>query len=176
MTPADPMFGAIANPKVVPYDIGCEPESVSSEILLQDGWATFLLFRARSKATSDSGQLDDLGVAVLECLGCSATKFGYPNDEGLPEHPLYNHGMANAMTAVLEVVPSAWAEGVLAKKEMAWNRIWGAPSSKSAPRHFMICLKEATFECLAREMSVTRFFKDFQEAFAHVQARFSEHQ
>ena len=68
-------------PRVHPFDIGCEPSpSVPAETLLADGWKTYLLFFAVSKGK-------DLGVAVLDCDHCVMSKFGYPNDEGLEEHP-----------------------------------------------------------------------------------------
>jgi hypothetical protein len=162
--------------QVVPYNIGCEPECVPAETLLQDGWATFLLFRAVSQTVSASGYLDDLGIAVLECVGCAATKFGYPNDEGLPEHPLYNRGLGDAPTAVLEVIDSDWAQEVSEQMRLSTARIWGSTSpSRPLLRHFVVCLKELTFECLASQMAVKQYTKDFSAAFAYVQARFSEH-
>ena len=161
--------------QVVPYNIGCEPESVPAETLLQDGWATFLLFRAVSRTVSTSGHLDDLGIAVLECTGCAATKFGYPNDEGLHEHPLYDRGLSDAPTAVVEVTDSAWAREVSEQMRLSTARIWGTSPSSASLRHFLICLKELTFECLASQMEVKLYTKDFSAAFAYVQARFSEH-
>ena len=36
------------------YDIGCEPSpSVPAETLIQDGWATYLLFFAASKSVNE---------------------------------------------------------------------------------------------------------------------------
>jgi hypothetical protein len=76
-------------PRICAFDIGCEPSpSVPAETLLQDGRKTYLLFFAVSKVVEESGYFEDLGVAVLDCKRCATAKFGYPNDEGLPEHPL----------------------------------------------------------------------------------------
>src|SRR5262249_52239686 len=92
-----------------PYDIGCEPSpSVPAETVIQDGWSTFVLFHAVSKSVDETGHLRDLGVAVVECQGCSMTKFGYPNDEGRPEHPLYKFGMRDAESSILELIGSPW--------------------------------------------------------------------
>jgi hypothetical protein len=162
-------------PRLCPYDIGCEPSpSVPAETLLQDGWKTYLLFFAVSKAVGESGHLKDLGVAALECKQCGMSKFGYPNDEGLPEHPLYNYGMADLQSSVHEVIESAWAEEVSQQRIASAQRIWGRRgmdwtwATKRTHRHFIITLKEKTFECLASELSVECFFKTFEEAFAHV--------
>ena len=108
-----------------PCDIGCEPSSVPAETLLQDGWKTYLLFFAVSKSVDESGNLKDLGVAVLDCQDCVVSRFGYPNDEGLPEHPLYGCGMESAKTSVLEVVESSWAAAVSDQIVASRRRIWG---------------------------------------------------
>lgn len=163
------------------YDIGCEPSpSVPSEMVIQDGWATYLLFLAVSK-TLENGSLRDLGVAVVECKHCVASKFGYPNDEGRPEHPLYNLGLGSAESSVLEISGSAWAQEVHQQQTASTQRIWGSrdsswkPHHSAPPRHFVILLKEATFECLARELSVEFFAKDFPEALQRVHRRLAEH-
>ena len=148
---------------------------------MQDGWSTFLLFFACSEAIGSSGYLDDKGVAVLECESCSVTKFGYPNDEGLPEHPLYSLGLANASSAILEVVGSPWASEVAGQQRASTDRIWGGRgmtrpvSSSKSGRHFVVLLKEQTFECIATELTVRLFAKDFAEAYLYVQQRFKEH-
>src|SRR4051794_36899649 len=91
-----------------PFDVGCEPSpSVPAETVLQDGWKTYLLFWSVSKSVGASGYLDDLGVAVVDCQGCVLTKFGYPNDEGTPEHPLYSLGF-DVGSSIQEVVASNW--------------------------------------------------------------------
>ncbi|MFM7204753.1 MAG: hypothetical protein ACKO6N_28610, partial [Myxococcota bacterium] len=98
--------------RLVAYSIGCQPSpSVPAETLLQDCCSTFLLFFAVAENVGSSGHLEDLGVVVLEAVGCVMTNFGYPNDEGLPEHPLYHLGLANG-SPVKEVADSTWAKEV----------------------------------------------------------------
>jgi hypothetical protein len=164
------------------YDIGCEPSpSVPAETLIQDGWATYLLLFAVSKSVNETGYLKDLGVAVVECKNCSASKFGYPNDEGRPEHPLYALGLGTAESSILEVVGSTWSHEMHEQKIASSLRIRGGRNSswKSAqgepPRHFIILLKEKTFECLGSELSVEFFAKDFPEALEHVHRKLSKH-
>lgn len=167
---------------ISPYDIGCNPSpSVPAETLLQDGWSTFLLFFAVSKSIGSNGYLEDLGVAVLECVGCAMTRFGYPNDEGLPEHPLYQLGLMNASSAVLEVSDSAWSQKISEQMTRSQKRIWGGRQMPGSAgelhrlRHFIITLKELTFECVAESLTVKHFAKDFPSAFTYVQSRFEEH-
>jgi hypothetical protein len=169
------------SPTLRAYDIGCEPSpSVPAETLIQDGWATYLLFYAVSKPV-EAGYLKDLGVAVVECKHCSAAKFGYPNDEGLAEHPLYALGLGTAESSILEVVGSTWAHEVHQQIIASSRRIWSGrnstwePAESEPPRHFIIPMKEKTFECLASTLSVELFAKDFHEALEYVRRRLSEH-
>lgn len=164
--------------KIVPYSIGCEPSpSAPAETLLQDGWTTLLLFFAVSEEVQAPGHLNDLGVAVLECMDCAATKFGYPNDEGIPEHPLYRNGLSDASSAVLELVDSGWAEEMMEMMRESARRIRGSSATHQVAnlRHFVICFKELTFECLASELVVRHYARDFSEGFRYVRARFSGH-
>jgi hypothetical protein len=167
--------------RIQPYDIGCKPSpSVPAETVIQDGWKTYLLFFAVSKVPGPSGRLDGLGVAVLDCDNCVMAKFGYPNDEGLPEHPLYCEGIADSTSFVLEVVDSAWATEVDGQRLASAQRIWGgrgiAPDwmKDCKSRHFIVLLKEKTFECLASSMSVERFCPTFDEATAFVMGKLAE--
>jgi hypothetical protein len=140
-----------------------------------------MLFFAVSKTVDESGHLKQLGVAVVNCRDCLMSKFGYPNDEGRQEHPLYDCRMAAARASVLEVVESSWAREVLEQKSASARRIRGdhvmnfGPAEDRVRRHFIIKLKEATFECIASSLTVERFFKTFDEAFSHVIGRFKEH-
>lgn len=161
--------------KIIEFDLGCRPSpSVPAETLLQDGSATFLLFWAVSNELDERGKLRDLGVAVVQCQGCVMSRFGYPNDEGLPEHPLYREGISNAHSPIMEVLDSLWADELKSQMEASRKRIWkpvGLPPSTWSERplrHFLITLKERTFECLAQTLTVVRFYGTFDEAFAHV--------
>lgn len=165
-----------------PYEIGCEPSpSVPSETLVQDGWSTYLLFQAISKTKDEQGCFTDLGVAVLECEGCVSAKFGYPNDEGLPEHPLYGYGMENAFSSVIEVSGSPWAREVAQQLRRSEERIWSGKSAiwkpaEPAPlKHFIIPLKEKTFECVANDLRVVLFAGKWADAIAYVNQKLSEH-
>jgi len=168
--------------RIQPFDIGCQPSpSVPAETLLQDGWATYLLFFAVSSEVDATGFLTDLRVAVLSAKNCVVTKFGYPNDEGLEEHPLFQFGMADCESSVLEAVESPWLEEMIRLKDASAKRIW-TPRGKrlqsvreSGLHHFILPLKEATFECIAASIEVERFCDTFDEATSYVFKKFSEH-
>ncbi len=163
------------------YNIGCEPSpSVPAETLLQDGWKTYLLFLAVSKDVGDDGYLKDLGVAILDCVNASSTIMGYPNDEGRPEHPLWNQGLSSAETSILEVINSVWLTEKQREMKDSSIRIWGGrgiqlPQSESAARHFVVTLKETTFECIAERLVVVHFAATYAAAFDYVIAKFNEH-
>ncbi len=160
--------------------IGCMPSpSVPAETLVQDGWLTFLLFFAVSEEVGSSGYLADLGVAVAECIGCSSAKMGYPNDEGLPEHPLYSAGISDGM-GVYRLSSSPWLADVESQMRRSRDRIGGlrgiGVSDEQGPLfHFIMPLKEATFECLAGDIQVRGYHRDFDDAFKYVRSRFAEH-
>jgi hypothetical protein len=162
------------------YDIGCEPSpSIPAETLLQNGWATYLLFFAVSKTLNEAGKLDDLRVAVLKCDHCISARFGYPNDEGLPEHPLYS-AMAETESNILEVVDSPWCDDLLSQIDASARRLRPdhydkAWASRTMLRHFIILLKEKTFECIAESLAVERYADTFDAAFAYVLKRMNEH-
>jgi hypothetical protein len=168
--------------RVQSVDVGCEPSpSGSGEVLIQDYLETYLLFAARSKEVGERGFLTNLGVAVLLCKDCSASSFGYPNDEGLQEHPLYAHGIADCGSSFLEVVDSPWVAEMASRKLASARRIWGARqmdwewAKDHSMRHFIVTLNEKTFECLASELRVEKFCQTYDEALAFVWQRFGEH-
>lgn len=128
------------------------------EAIVLEGMAgTFLILFVVSPTGAD------LGVAVLECVGCSAPQFGFPNDEGRPEHDLWNGGLGALDYPVAEVSDSNWALQLSKQALASRSRIWGDQSEKAFPkppqprRHFIILLKEQTFECVARELKVLSF-------------------
>lgn len=164
-----------------PVDIGCRPSpSIPAETLMQNGSQAWLMFFAVSSALNESGCLDDLGVAAMACHDCVKTRFGYPNDEGRPEHPLYTYGMREAESSILEVVDSPWVAEVTGQMSESAARIWGGRGmeaqgqGRATHKHFIMPLKEATFECIASELRVERFFKTFDEAMRHGVAKMRE--
>jgi hypothetical protein len=171
---------------VVPVDIGCEPSpSGGGEIVIQaEESLVFLIFNAVSRGVSGEGYLDRRGVALVECVGCALTKFGYPNDDGRNEHVLWNKGLSEC-TGVCEVINSSWKAALEKQMDTSARRIWGAQYYKAYQvpeggerqwewRHFIVQFKENTFECVADSLKLTSMYKTFGEALADVYQRILE--
>jgi len=153
------------------YEIGCLPSpSVDAATLLQNEEGAFLIFFA----IEPTGKA--LGVAVLKCAGCSATRLGYPNDEGLREHQLWAKGLAELDYPIVELAESSWAEQVRDEATRTRRRIWGAQENTAfahpvrTSRHFLISFNEHTFECLASDLEVIGFHPTFEQAFDSVRS------
>lgn len=153
------------------YEIGCLPSpSVDAATLLQGEAAAFLIFFA----IEHTG--DTLGVAVLKCADCLATRLGYPNDEGLREHELWAKGLAELDYPVVEIAESSWAEQVRDEATRTRARIWSSQQNTAfahpvrASRHFLISFNGHTFECLASELEVVGFHPTFEQAFDSVRS------
>lgn len=157
--------------KLIPVDMGCEPSpSLPAETILEHpDTGTHLLFFAVSATTGETGNLEDLGVAVVRFGRCAMVRYGYPNDEGQPEHSLWNHGLSTAIKSTLEVENSKWIQQIRAMKDESWRRIGGprgAQDRREEPpplRHFMLAMKEMVFEAAAVGFKV-EFHPDWQTA------------
>jgi len=92
---------------------------------------------------------DDIDRRAIALLwqGVYSASMGYPNDEGLTDHPLYYSGLDNLL----------WMGEV--HSEPAVPRPFGPP-----PRHFVLPLKEAVVEVLADAFAVVRIAGSTREA------------
>jgi len=128
---------------VVEIDVGFTPEAaVSGAILLQSEQSTFLIFNAM-KFSPATGFYEDAGLAICEFIGCTITKFGYPNDEAWAAIPRTR----DLVYCVCEVLDSDW------KLQLAdLNRFAFPDTSEWGGRHFLILFHDSSFECIAREM------------------------
>jgi len=124
-------------------DVGFVPEAaVSGAVLLQSEYSAYLIFNAM-KPVPGSDRFEDAGRAICEFVGCTITKFGYPNDEAWFAIPRTN-GLSYD---VCEVTNSEWGQEIT-----ALNR-HGFPSTPDfSQRHFLILFHDSSFECLANEM------------------------
>lgn len=164
---------------VVSVDIGCQPSpSWSAETIVQTEDLTLVVFRGISTKLSAKGFYDNLGFAVVECVRCSITKLGYPNDEGLPEHPLYSQGLTDA-DGIAEVSNSSWAATLGDQMTASAQRIFGDRYNKAYNlaegeariygwKHFIFQFKENIFECIADSLKLHSVNLSFQEAMAFV--------
>jgi len=168
---------------VVSVDIGCQPSpSGSAETIIQMERTTLVVFHAISSKLSADGCYDNLDFTLVECVGCCRTLFGYPNDEGLPEHPLYDKGLSE-IPEVAEVINSSWAAALGDQMDASTWRIRGQyDKAFQMPqggkrlrdwRHFIFQFKENTFECIADELRVISVGKPYEKIMDEVSRRIS---
>jgi len=159
-----------------PYNIGCEPSpSISAGTLIQFARAVYLLFFAVSKEPNKrTGYLEDLRIAIMKCNKCMVTRFGYPDYGGgdintLPEHPLFEYGLEDPDSSILEVVNSPWSIEVFEqmRKSHAKDNFFSEPNIEEL-KHFIIIFDDATFECIALSLTIEKYCQTFDEAYSYV--------
>jgi hypothetical protein len=152
---------------VVWYDIGVVPEAaISGAYLLQSEDDSFLLFNAMRESRARKDEYVDAGIALVTIELCSVTKFGYPNDEALPGHPLYKQGLDLHGYGVCEVLNSSWISQLTEQ-----NRVSFPNTPKSDQHHWIFMFHDSTFECIARALKVEVFPRPFDAVFAQASAR-----
>ena len=134
---------------VTELNIGCVPElAISGPYLLATDERLVFCFNAMQ--VQPDGRRTDAGRAVVKVPVCWAFKFGYPNDEALPGHPLYSRGFHG--TAVYEVSSSSWLDEMGRQNRVRFPnfdvREWNA-------RHFLFSFHESTLEILGSDLEVT---------------------
>lgn len=117
---------SIVTERVVELDLEFRPEAaISGGLLIQSESSVSLLFNTMSARPGRSGYLEDMGIGILEFNSCVTTRFGYPNDEGRNEHPLFDKGLSEIGYGVCEVLNSRWAAEWMAMTRASAERIWG---------------------------------------------------
>jgi len=100
----------------------------------------------------------DQKFAVLRFPACKIVKFGYPNDEALPGHPLYPKGLS--YYGLFEVLDSSWVKAFAEQNLVSFPN---ATSSMRSSRHFVVTFHDSTLECIAKRME-GRFASSLNEA------------
>jgi hypothetical protein len=136
---------------VVKLDFGVIAETgAPAPMLLQTERRTVLLFDTIHSDPNDPDRRGKLaGTAVVEFDGCFISKFGYPNDEALPGHPLYGRGL-DGFYGFYEVRNPSWLEEIRVQ-----NRVSFSDRANISGRHFIVLLHDSTFECLADDLNVS---------------------
>lgn len=153
--------------KLVELHIGVTPEAaISGAVLLQTEEKAFLLFNAMrdsSRPFSGGGfYKEDARLALVELVGCSITKFGYPNDEAWSGIPLTK----GASYGVFEVENSLWKQELVRLNRFSFPETheWGG-------KHFVFLFHDSSFECIAKELRLELSNEPFQQLFSKVSAR-----
>lgn len=152
---------AMGEEYAIPFDIGCLPHAdVPSVVILQTDVSTVLTFNAHY--TSPEGIDVSNKRAVVE-LGCCLTKFGHPNDEALPGHPLYQKGLNTY--GVYEVINSSWVRQV---KEMNSVSFPDRSDWIDSMRHYIFVFHEDVFECIGGKIRVSMSLEPTEKIFEEV--------
>jgi hypothetical protein len=120
-----------------------DPTLVVSDRMLELAYTSDdLSFLARFRGVVP---LRDDEFRVKAEFGSTVHLFGYPNDEALSCHPLYNRGLKPYSISLVR--NSSWI-----KSTMIANRVHrGHRDEFYADRqHMIICFQDSTFECLFR--------------------------
>lgn len=90
-------------------------------------------------------------VAVIEFHRPSLHMFGPPNDEAFDGHPLTKRGLRPYST--VEILDSSWLQ-----LRIEMNRVhrYHSDAMFADLRHFIFAFHDSTFECLARDLTISR--------------------
>jgi hypothetical protein len=160
---------------VTPEDIKLPIPASAGGSVLHGEMSTFLIY-----PTYYSSGDATLRYILVECEGMALSRFGYPNDEGLVEHRLYDKGLRNVL-GIAEVKNSEFLEEYEHMSARSRERIWGGrgmlsqvPNSPSGKRHFVLSFKENVFEALCDGLRLVGTFTDFSSAFDDAKERIEE--
>jgi hypothetical protein len=144
----------------VPLDVDFRPETAASEpVLLQTERQTFLTFSALQKFSD--GKYHEAGHAVIEFEKCNLRKFGYPYNEALPSHPLYEKGLH--AYGIYRVINSEWIKQITEQ-----NRVSLPGTPESTANHFIFTFRNSTFECIAAGFKATVSSDPYEKIFAEI--------
>jgi len=154
-------------PELVEIELGVTPEAaVSGAVLLQTESKAFLTFNAMRKTTRPfpGGDFyrDDAGTAVVELVGCTITKFGYPNDEAWSGIPLTK----GRVYGVFEALNSPWKQEIVRLNQFSFPKTkeWNG-------RHFIFLFHDSSFECIASELRLELSEEPYRQLFFKVAER-----
>jgi len=130
-------------------DLGVRWEpNVDQAVLLQRNGRAFLLLEPHFDD-------EDRRAVVFEWWPCEGALLGGPGDFGRNTHRLWPEGLSDCVWAA-EVRSSEWVERI----EARWNRRPASdgpwPSERPRLHHFILLLKDATFEVVAAGYSIHR--------------------
>jgi hypothetical protein len=110
-----------------------DPEpNVPEPLLIESELECYLVYNNRSGER-----------VAIRFLRCSVTQFGYPNDEALGGHRLYNKGLQHY--GCYEVIDSEWIAGFQCRNKV----VYPERDIMQKARHFIFSFHDSTFECVA---------------------------
>ncbi len=147
--------------QAVPVDLGIEWDiGAPQPVLMQSDSRTFLAVYLATYG----GKVEDR-VAVIEWHRCYGAVLRGLNDEAFHGHYLWDRGLGDiwASRQAAEVRNSAW----LTEEERA-NSVHRShdPASFARLKHFILPLKDSTFECQAASYTIDIYNKAMEEVVA----------
>jgi hypothetical protein len=144
--------------RAIPFDVpglgwsagAPQPFIVSSEK------RTLIGFYARGE---DAEQTDSDAVTVAELVGCTAVKFGFPTDEVLHGHRLYDASLG--YYKLHEVDNSAWLVELRAI-DAVHEHAPEVPFENA--RHYVLTFHDSTLEAIARDVRLVGSYRTRAEA------------
>src|SRR5437868_4888104 len=132
-----------AQDEVVLLDFGVRPEAAISgaNLMMDEMGRTYLAFNAMR--LREDGRYEDAGFAIVNLKSGLLVKFGHPNDEARPGHPLYHHGLNRGGYGIYEVLNSSWIAEM-----MKINSVQFPDTKWPHLRHFIFSFHESTLECI----------------------------
>jgi hypothetical protein len=129
-----------------------DPGAPDPHLLAAENGPTTVVYSASELAPTDDE------FVVLRFPRCSIAKFGYPNDEALPGHPLYPKGLSYC--GLFEVLDSSWTVALAEQNLVSFP---DSGPSWIGGRHFIVTFHDSTLECIAERME-GRFSSNLEDA------------
>ena len=148
--------------EVIQLNVEYRPTTTdAAAILMQAGSTAYLIFQATQQA---NGAWRRVGFALVEFPDCLITQFGYPNDEALRGHPLYQHPLPLTYR-MYEVRQSSWL-----RRLEQHNRVVFPQTTAWTGRHFMVVFHDCMFECIAADLQLQVFDEPIDQVVNRVTA------
>ncbi len=126
---------------VVEVDLGLYPDPAPLLHSWLKGTSTVSWSSMQSRSRGETSLPELLRSSDARSPG-SAT----PNDEALPGHPLWGHGLD--FYTISEVINSSWIAQLSQQNRMAFPDY-----TRPSKRHFIITFHDSTFECIADQLA-----------------------
>ena len=143
--------------RVIKSEIEFYPESVTDPLVLSSSNKLIFCFLAVEKGAD--GFLHDCGLAIFRTELCLLYKYGYPNDEAIPCHPLFSSNIGFDGYTISKVISSNWILEIEALNKTKW------PNTNFIDRydHWVFPFKETTLEVAAQNMVWELTSKPYQD-------------
>ena len=160
--------------KAVPVDLGIRWDAGAPlPHLFQSEYRTFLTFYLYEQDPDWNGAYSaSARIAIIEWRGCFGTMLGWPNDEALSGHRLWESGLKEVgYYGAAEVRNSSWIAEIEKGNSVHPQH---KPERFAALRHYILLFHDSTFECLAEGYTITKVFMPRSEVLLQLAHRLIE--